>query len=565
MPQRAPSLPQKQPSRCPSGSAYVSRSQTCGCAFAPAECEVHADRGVHPAISSSGGYAPKEVTPSTRKRLAECGEDVEVEDAPPRPSALIESLRAFGYALPTAVADLIDNSITAGARNVWIDFEWHGRDSVISIRDDGRGMSEEVLLEAMRLGSMGPQESRDPDDLGRFGLGLKTASFSQCRLLVVLSKQKGRSSLRCWDLDLVRDTDKWLVRKTTPDDMASTFSALNSSSAGTLVVWGRLDRLVGDASLEDATARDHFYQAADEVVEHVRSTFTDFLHAGDLVIHVNGTPVAPWDPFLDRHAATQALPTETLMMGAERVRVSPFVLPHHSKLSPEDYKSAAGPRGDWAGLQGFYVFRNRRLIVAGGWLGLGMGREKHHDLARVRIDISNSLDDAWQLDVRKSRAHPPPQLRPHLKRIARLVRQKAAEVYRHRGARLVPHDRSSKTFLWVPSRFRGKNVYRLERNHPLVQAVVEASADPRAVAALYRLLEETVPTPLISIMESEEPTSQAAPLEGVSDQEVLDLMRAVYAAMIATGQRPDEAKRRLSLIEPFDRFPELLETFDPAV
>src|SRR6266545_7479634 len=204
MPQRAPSLPQKQPSRCPSGSAYVSRSQTCGCAFAPAECEVHADRGVHPAISSSGGYAPKEVTPSTRKRLAECGEDVEVEDAPPRPSALIESMRAFGYALPSAVADLIDNSITAHASNVWIDFEWRGRDSAISIRDDGRGMGEGELLEAMRLGSTGPLEKRRIDDLGRFGLGLKTASSSQCRLLAVVSKQNGRLATRCWDLDLVR-------------------------------------------------------------------------------------------------------------------------------------------------------------------------------------------------------------------------------------------------------------------------------------------------------------------------------------------------------------------------
>jgi hypothetical protein len=340
--------------------------------------------------------------------------------------------------------------------------------------------------------------------------------------------------------------------------------ALDSSAAGTLVLWGRLDRLVGEASRDDAVGRDHFYQVADEVVEHLRATFGDYLRSGELAIHVNGAALGHWDPFLDRHPATQVLPVETLRVGHLAIRVSPFVLPHHSKLSTEDYNVAAGPRGDWAGLQGFYVFRNRRLIVAGGWLGLGLGRERHYELARVRVDIPNSLDEEWQLDVRKSRAHPPPHLRQDLKRIARIVRGKAAEVYRHRGARLVPHDRSAKTFLWVPVRHHGKNVYRLERDHPLIQAVAKSSGDRQMVDALFRLLEETVPTPLISINESEQPTAHAAPLEGVKADEILKLMQTVYRAMIANGQRPEDAGRRLGLIEPFDRFPELLETFVPA-
>src|SRR5579872_5411751 len=118
----------------------------------------------------------------------------------PDASAMIESLRAFGYDLPTAIADLIDNSISAGAKNVWLNFRWNGPDSFISVADDGCGMSRTTLINAMRAGSRSPLDPRTPADLGRFGLGLKTASFSQCRRLTVASKEKKNSTcIRRWD------------------------------------------------------------------------------------------------------------------------------------------------------------------------------------------------------------------------------------------------------------------------------------------------------------------------------------------------------------------------------
>lgn len=484
------------------------------------------------------------------------------DEAPPRPSSLIESLRAFGYDLRTAIADLIDNSISAGAKNVWVDFEWNGAQSTIAIRDDGIGMSEPQLVEAMRLGSLSPLADRDSDDLGRFGLGLKTASFSQCRLLAVFSKHDGRTAQRCWDLDLVRDTDRWAIRRAPPEAIGQSVSLLDSAT-GTLVVWGQLDRLVGDASIEDAAARGHFYEAADEVTEHLKRTFSDFLRSGGLAIHINGAPIHPLDPFLERHPATQVMPVETLRLGRDVVRVSSFILPHQSKLISDDRALAGGNTKEWTGLQGFYVYRNRRLILYGGWLGLGLGRERHYDLARIRIDIPTSMDDLWQLDVRKSRAHPPPSLRGELKRIAVIARRHSKEIYRHKGAKLVPHDQSAKTFLWEQMRKHGKTFYRLNREHPLVEAVAKGGADSETLTALWRLLEETVPTPLIGINESEDPAAHGAPFEGSDAAEILALMARVYKAMLASGQSSKDARRRLALIEPFDRFPELLETFTP--
>src|ERR1700728_892866 len=163
----------------------------------------------------------------------------------PKPCALVESLRSVGYSLPTAVADILDNSIAAHARHVWICFHWAGPDSWVSILDDGDGMDEETLAEAMRPGSANPLDSRRPDDLGRFGLGLKTASFSQCRKLTVWSKRKGGSIAgRCWDLDYVAKHDEWRLLKAAAPDALKPFEDFSGLTSGTMVLWEQLDRAV---------------------------------------------------------------------------------------------------------------------------------------------------------------------------------------------------------------------------------------------------------------------------------------------------------------------------------
>jgi hypothetical protein len=139
-------------------------------------------------------------------------------NASPNPSSMIETFRAIGYSMEAAVADILDNSISAGAKNIWVDFEWKGSETWLSIRDDGAGMDGEQLVQAMRPGSKNPTESRDARDLGRFGLGLKTASFSQCRRLTVLSKTKqSQADYWTWNLDYVRETGEWNLIKMDPD------------------------------------------------------------------------------------------------------------------------------------------------------------------------------------------------------------------------------------------------------------------------------------------------------------------------------------------------------------
>lgn len=161
------------------------------------------------------------------------GDKLDVVD--PHPAALIESLRAFGYDLATALADLADNSLFHKSRNIAIHFHWAGEKSIIALADDGAGMDETTLRDAMRIGSRNPRDTRDPADYGRFGLGLKTASFSQCRRMTVFTRQNGgRVLVRCWDLDHVTDAKKWELLHTPSGSAAKIVDACFPGSMGRL-------------------------------------------------------------------------------------------------------------------------------------------------------------------------------------------------------------------------------------------------------------------------------------------------------------------------------------------
>jgi hypothetical protein len=484
------------------------------------------------------------------------------ELADPNPAALVEALRAFGYTTEAAIADLIDNSIAAGARNVWLTFYWAGRESFVSVRDDGRGMSEAELRNAMRPGSTHPLEERDPKDLGRFGLGLKTASFSQCRRLTVHSKSaKGRAVTRRWDLDYVNKTREWRLLKTPAEGSIDRLKLPPAEQQGTVVLWEDMDRIVEDFEEGNLPAKKRFLELAESVEQHIGMVFHRFLEGRPkFTIWVGDRPVDPWNPFLPHEEATQQLATERLTVHGKRLTVIPFVLPHHSKLDVEVHTRAAGPRG-WNAHQGFYIYRNKRLLVPGDWLNLGMKKEEHYKLARIQVDIPNSMDEEWSIDVRKSRARPPGALRDDFYRVAQATRQRAVEIYRHRGKQLARKTSDDHVFVWSQTVKHGKVSYRLNREHPLVKAAFALPRDhQKVVKSLVRLMEETVPVPLIVVDAAERPDKQRAPFEATPSSEVVDVLSEVYRALRAGGLSMKQAKRKLLSMEPFQLYPELIES-----
>ena len=485
------------------------------------------------------------------------------ERVDPDPGALIESMRAFGYSLATAIADLIDNSVAADATTIDVRLTWAGRASAVAVIDDGAGMDSPTLIDAMRLGSRSPTERRAPGDLGRFGLGLKSAAWSQGRSLTVLTRTAQKATIRRrWDLDHVTRTRRWELL----DDISPTAEQLEGELtamvSGTAVLVEDLDRLVGETDIDDEPARDRFYRATAAVARHIGVVFHRFLSGRDaLVVRVNGEPVEPWDPFLEAHPATQQLPTERLTLHGRAVDVTAFVLPHHTRLTADQHERAAGP-GGWSAQQGFYIYRARRLLVAGGWMGLPrMQREEHNKLARVRVDLDNTMDEEWQIDVRKATARVPGPLQPHMERIARAARRRAGEVYRFRGKQEARRTgtRSSLNFVWLSAQTRAGRRFTINREHPTLKGLRADPARRAAIDAALRVIEEHIPVEAIVGHALEHPNDTLAAFAD-RDHEVERILRDSLGAMTATGTPPIDALSALAQVEPFDEFPHIIQT-----
>ena len=316
--------------------------------------------------------------------------------------------------------------------------------------------------------------------------------------------------------------------------------------------------MVGDASADDTRARDRFLGLIEDLERHLAATFHEHLaRPKTFTIELNGRPIAAWDPFLAKHEATQALGDERIPYKGHEVRVTAFVLPHHTRLTEAEHKLAAGERG-WNAQQGFYVHRNGRLIVAGSWLGLGFQKEEHYKLARIGIEIPNALDEEWQLDVRKATARPPGALRDRLRGIAKYTREVAAEVYRRRGKRTARGPVSEAVFVWNREQKAGKIRYRINRDHPVIAAILDGNPSRSERVAALRLVEETVPVPLIAIDHAETPEQQAPPLDSVSLAEVQQMVGQAVTRLRSQGMSDEEIVIVLSSMELCDRYPEVV-------
>ncbi len=389
-------------------------------------------------------------------------------DATPHAASLIEGMRDFGYTLETAMADIIDNSVTAGASLVEILAETTTDEPWIAIVDDGDGMTESELIEAMRPGSKNPQDEREGHDLGRFGLGLKTSSFSQCRQLTVMSRKDGEISAATWDLDKVAATNIWSVDL--EDDLSEIPVADKLPVSGTIVLWRKLDRLSTNYRHDTAKRAAEINKALSGAERHLRLCFHRYMEGSrpKFRLQLNERRLAPIDPFATDQKATQMDPEEVLPLVRGEVVTQCFTLPHHKMMSKAAWEELGGAEGHLSS-QGFYIYREKRLIIAGSWLGLARPTELTK-LSRVKVDIPNTMDADWKIDVRKASAQMPPIVRERLRRIVERLQGTSKRTYQRRGRKLVADENLP---LWNRIQKDGKIVYRPNAEHPSITGFME--------------------------------------------------------------------------------------------
>jgi len=469
----------------------------------------------------------------------------------PSPKNLIHALRDIGYSLETALADIIDNSVTAQASEIHIYISFQMQDSYIAIVDNGIGMNKEELRNAMSLGSLDPLLEREYKDLGRFGLGLKTASFSQSSKLTVVSKQDNVINARCWDLDHVSNTKKWEVAVYTADQIRKIPKLEALRKSGTLVLWEKLDRLIDTGSKRNP--EDIFWEKIDVAREHLGLVFHRYLsgEAGlkTLSIFINGDPVIPFDPF---KGAGKHFPEETI----GKIKVQAYLLPHQSKTTAEQYKKLEGRNG-YMKSQGFYVYRNSRLMIHGTWFRLAKQTEATK-LARVKIDLQNSEDFLWSIDVKKSRATPPEAIRAELKRTIEKITSSSTRVYKNRGARI---SKKGYVPIWTEQHQHNEKSYKINYENPLISALLNSldTETERKVKEVLSIVENTLPLDSIFADLATEPDNVKQ--DCVTNEKLKDYAEQYWDIMVNMGNDMATVAEKFRQTEPFSKFTDFCDSF----
>ena len=480
---------------------------------------------------------------------------------PPTPFTLMDSMRNIGYSFDAALADIVDNSISAGASNIWINASSEPSRLFLTFLDDGEGMNKEELFEAMRYGSKGKGVQRGPRDLGRFGLGLNTASFSQCTRLTVLSKKGGKLSGDVWDLQVVERTQEWTLIELSEDEICNVPNAeqLRISDHGTLVVWENFDVL-------ERVFNGNVFKGLCESVFNAKNYLGLIYHrflldsSNPLHLFINDNEIRAIDPFLERNSKTEIhKPLDiTIPDGKgvdQHITVTPYLLPYLKDLSDEDKEKLGGVSAISA-MQGFYVYRNKRLIFYGTWFHMSY-RNELAKYARIKVDIPTSLDEVWKIDIKKQSAELPPSIKKQLQSCVDDLRFSSKKKNNHRLT-LTANDKNS---LWLKNTTRDNNfVYRINRNSPLVKQTIQKATDEdaREINRLLDFIENSIPYHDIYTDEANGLIDKTM-TEGEKDVLLRNAV-SVYSQMkLLSGLPRKQLIERFMEIDPFRSYPWLKE------
>lgn len=402
-------------------------------------------------------------------------------DVQPSPN-LIETLGYSGYSIESAIADIVDNSIAAKATEIEVLFDFNFNNSKIKIIDNGVGMDRQGLIDCVTIAKKSINDEREDYDLGRFGLGLKSASMSFSRVFTVTSKTKKSDVLSIqMDVDKILELNQWKVDFVEPNDRIS--------NHGTIIQWDKLTFL----NLDHESMRDYFYILAEKVEHHLGKVFFEFIDNEKLVIKVNGNVIKKIDPFFRRHEKTRSLGSTSFEYEGSIIEIEPFILPVYEDLNELDRRDLLG--NGLEEQQGFYIYRNNRLIVNSSWLDLkGVRRDNKSNYARIRVTISKDLDTHFNINFAKNSASIPPKLIPQFQSIAKIARKESSDNFNYKIERRPKKKKSKDDNVDVWLLEKNGNGYRLLINydHPIIQELTK-NLGTTEKSKLFSLLASSIP------------------------------------------------------------------------
>lgn len=388
----------------------------------------------------------------------------------PNAKMLLSSLRSVGYTEETAIADIVDNSISSGANTIQLYFDWD--DQTILIADNGKGMQKRELLDSMKIGSSDPGVTRSASDLGRFGMGMKTASFSLGKQLLVITKQKDEINNAEWNLEYVENEDKWEILIHS-DEKIDTYIKSKTDKIefqnwdeGTLISLSMLDKLIDENNMQKSKVK--FYKTVEKVKKHLAMIFHRFIEEDNLQIYVNKNLLEAWNPFIRQNPATMELACEELFDGKTIVSIEPYILPHKTKFEDEE------------------AFK----------------KEPAYNLARIKLDMSSESDFEWGIDIKKSKATLPVSIEESVIQIAYLAIEKSVAVYNSRGVynRRNTGNNTSLKYVWEQRKnSSGNYMFYLNKKHPmLIKLMQELSEETKKELKTYLSLIENYSPSMMS-------------------------------------------------------------------
>lgn len=401
--------------------------------------------------------------------------------------ALMFGLRSMGYSFSTAVADIIDNCIPAEATRIDVYSDPLAATPFFCVLDNGHGMNRKKLDNAMLPGSNRADIPDSEIELGRFGLGLKSASLSQCREFIVVSKAFGKLNCMSFDLDVIEEKNKLFLKELSQEeiDVLPHIEDLKKHETGTLVIWTKFDNIENSAK----TFEDSFRTLVGESKKHIELTFHRFYDK--IQIYYNGKRIEKRDPFLlDSIGRQQTGRTTPISYKGSTITITPYTLPFAKTLTSNEKALLGNPKSIYED-QGFYIYRNHRLIISGTWLRMGI-RSELNKLARIKVDIPSTLDSVWMLDVKKSTAKIPDAIKEKIKMAVEDSIVRSKRTVRNPGVKEATPEHK----IWDRINEHDGNVrYQINRSNPLIQGLYNSMDDKQVdlLDDLLSLLEECIP------------------------------------------------------------------------